>query len=273
MNVAQRSHVWRMPMAFVAWSAFLFVVGISTLGTIGAALVLGTALWVGTMVVGRLNVRLAWLFFVIFCAVQPLLLGVSQASWWLSVSNSNSFPRLDTLREAIHLLSLAVCGPLVWIVVRMRLIEFNPLLHILLLPSAALFQGCVLWFIGDRFLRKHDTAATPLSGADIGSAPLVWFHIRSRIIISCSCQPGVGRRVLALQGSAQRLPARCPGSWPCTGQSCPVELPLRPGDAAGPGWALRRAVVRGIMEAAAAAVLLGEGNAFGIALVFGVGTG
>lgn len=68
----------RTRMAFVlAWSAFLFMVGISTFGTVGVAFVLGIALWVGVIVIGRLNARLAWLCFVVFCAVQPLIAAVS----------------------------------------------------------------------------------------------------------------------------------------------------------------------------------------------------
>jgi hypothetical protein len=146
-------------MALVlAWSIFLFMGGICIFGTIGVAFVLGTALWVAVILVGRLNVRLAWLLFVLFCAVQPLIVGASQASWSFSLDGSNTFPQLDTIRDALHLLSLSVCGPLVWIVVKMRLDEFNPMLYILVLPSVALLQGAVLWWIGDLFLRKHDTA-------------------------------------------------------------------------------------------------------------------
>lgn len=141
----------------LAWSVFLFMLGVSTFGTIGVAFVLGTALWIGVIIVGRLNVRLAWLLFVVFFAAQPPMIAFSRSGWSLVLSDSNAFSQLDTIGDALHLLSLAVCGPLVWMVVNMRWDEFNPMLYILALPSIAVFQGGVVWWIGDIILRRQVT--------------------------------------------------------------------------------------------------------------------
>ena len=75
-------------------------------------------------------------------AVQPLIAAVSRApGWGFLLSDSNTFPQLDSIRDAFHLLSLAACGPLVWMVVNMRLDEFNPMLYVFALPGVAVLRG------------------------------------------------------------------------------------------------------------------------------------
>lgn len=146
----------RLRTVFVfVWAFFLLVVALTAFGTRGIAVVLATALWFGVVVVGRWNVRLAWLCWMVFCAAQPLMVAVSHSGWSFVLSDSNTFPRLDTIGEALHLLSLALCGPLVWLAANMGLDTRMPTLGVLAPPLAGLFQAGLAWWLGDLLLRRQ----------------------------------------------------------------------------------------------------------------------
>ena len=150
---AQVSPAKRTALA-LAWTVFLLIAGTSICGTIGVAVLLAIALCAGVVFVGRFNVRLAWSLFIVVCIVQPLL-RISQSSTSFMIRGSITFLEPEIRGEALHLLSLALCGPLVWYVDQMRLQEFNPMVYVFVLPAAAFVQGAVVWLIGDLILRKR----------------------------------------------------------------------------------------------------------------------